>query len=280
VDRSTESGATRPRGRAGVELVGPESGFNRAASGGGVVLLAGQTAAPEVRAGEAGFAAEFGSALARLVEALGEAGGEPGDLLHLRIFVTDLPAYVAARGEVGALYKERLGGHYPSSTLVEVSGLLDGASVEIEGVAASAGPAASAIAAPGQPAGEEYEAVIRLRLAPADARYFPRTAAGSKAMEIFADLETELALREGGDEGLCVAYDMVEFLAPLRAGDFIEGRARVVSRGRTSRRISAEIFKVVAVDGDGVLEPAEEPLLAARASATIVVATSKRETSA
>ena len=59
-----------------------------------------------------------------------------------------------------------------------------------------------------------------------------RLAAGSKAMEIFADLETEIALREGGDEGLCVAYDMVEFLAPLRSGDFVEGRARVVGRGR------------------------------------------------
>ena len=75
--------------------------------------------------------------------------------------------------------------------------------------------------------------MIRLRLAPADARYARGLAAGSKAMEIFADLETELALREGGDEGLCVGYDMVEFLAPLRSGDFVEGRARVVERGRT-----------------------------------------------
>lgn len=115
------------------------------------------------------------------------------------------------------------------------------------------------------------EALIRLRLAPADARYAGRLAAGSKAMEIFADLETELALREGGDEGLCAAYDMVEFLAPLRAGDFVEGRARVVERGRSSRRVTAEIYRVLAVDDDGMLLPQPEPLLAARASATIVV---------
>ena len=42
------------------------------------------------------------------------------------------------------------------------------------------------------------EAMIRLRLAPSDARYAGNLVPGSKAMEIFADLETELALREGG----------------------------------------------------------------------------------
>ena len=120
------------------------------------------------------------------------------------------------------------------------------------------------------------DAVIRLRLAPADARYARGLAAGSKAMEIFADLETELALREGGDEGLCVAYDMVEFLAPLRAGDFVEARARVVERGRTSRKITAEIHKVLQVDDDGILVPQDGPILAARASVTIVVGRTPR----
>jgi acyl-CoA hydrolase len=117
----------------------------------------------------------------------------------------------------------------------------------------------------------DREALIRLRLAPGDARYADGLAAGSKAMEIFADLETELALWEGGDEGLCAAYDMVEFLAPLRAGDFVEGRARVVGRGRTSRKVALEIYKVIQVDEHGLLDARFEPLLAARASATIVV---------
>jgi 3-aminobutyryl-CoA ammonia-lyase len=123
---------------------------------------------------------------------------------------------------------------------------------------------------------EDGDAVIRLRLAPADARYAGRLAAGSKAMEIFADLETEIALREGGDEGLCVAYDMVEFLAPLHAGDFVEGRARVVERGSSSRRITAEIHKVLQVDDDGILVPQDGPILAARASVTIVVGRTPR----
>src|SRR5690349_4664539 len=101
----------------------------------------------------------------------------------------------------------------------------------------------------------EQDAVIRLRLAPADARYARGLAAGSKAMEIFADLETELALRAGG---------------------FVEGRARIVERGRSSRKITAEIHKVLQVDDDGILLPQDGPILAARASVTIVVGRTPR----
>ena len=114
-------------------------------------------------------------------------------------------------------------------------------------------------------------ATIRLRLAPADARYAGGICAGSKAMEIFADLETELALIEGGDEGLCAGYDNVEFLAPLRVGDFIEATAQVVARGRSSRHIRTEIHTIPSVDEDGVLVEQDGPILAARASVTIVV---------
>ena len=117
----------------------------------------------------------------------------------------------------------------------------------------------------------ETTASLRLRLAPSDGRYAGGLVAGSKAMELFADLETEIALREGGDEGLCVAYDMVEFLAPLRVGDYVEASARVVERGRTSRRIQAEVHKVLTVDEKGRNVPLEAPVLAARASVTIVV---------
>src|ERR687889_1173893 len=85
------------------------------------------------------------------------------------------------------------------------------------------------------------DATLRLRLGPRDARYADGLVPGAKAMELFGDLETEIALKEGGDEGLCVAYDMVEFLAPLHVGDYVEARARVVSRGSTSRRLYLEL---------------------------------------
>jgi acyl-CoA hydrolase len=110
-------------------------------------------------------------------------------------------------------------------------------------------------------------------LAPADARYAGGLVAGSKALEIFADLETEVALREGGDEGLCAAYEYVEFLAPLHAGDFVEARARVVRRGNTSRTLDLELHRVLSVNAEGIGAIEDPPVLAVRARATIVVGT-------
>lgn len=117
----------------------------------------------------------------------------------------------------------------------------------------------------------EPDSRIRLRLGPGDGRYAGGLIAGAKVMEIFGDLETEIALREGGDEGLCVAYDAVEFLAPLRVGDFIDATARIVERGRTSRKIVLELHKVASVGPDGRGGHHDPPVLAARASVTIVV---------
>src|SRR3954467_1159820 len=121
------------------------------------------------------------------------------------------------------------------------------------------------------------DATLRVRLGPADARYAAGLVPGSKAMELFGDLETEIALREGGDEGLCVAYDMVEFLAPLRVGDYVEASAHVVSRGRSSRRLYAELFRVRAVDERGLDASPDAPELVARASVTIAVGRTPRE---
>jgi 3-aminobutyryl-CoA ammonia-lyase len=118
---------------------------------------------------------------------------------------------------------------------------------------------------------DDPDSRIRLRLGPTDARYAGGLVAGAKAMEIFGDLETEIAIREGGDEGLCAGYDMVEFLAPLHVGDFIDATARVVERGNTSRKIALELHKVASVGPDGRGGHHEPPILAARASVTIVV---------
>jgi acyl-CoA hydrolase len=117
----------------------------------------------------------------------------------------------------------------------------------------------------------EPDSTIRLRLAPSDARYAGGLVAGAKAMEIFGDVETEIALLEGGDEGLCAGYDMVQFLEPLHVGDFIEATGRVVERGRSSRKIELELHKIASVDADGRGSHHDPPVLAARASVTIVV---------
>jgi acyl dehydratase len=123
---------------------------------------------------------------------------------------------------------------------------------------------------PAAPIAGEPIATLRLRLGPGDVRYGTRLVAGAKAVEIFGDLETEISIRTGGDEGLCVAYHSIEFLAPLQAGDFVEASAHVVATGRTSRRIDAVLYRVITADEEGLGTVLDPPVLAARATATIV----------
>ena len=77
--------------------------------------------------------------------------------------------------------------------------------------------------------------LIRLRLGQEDAHYGGNLVAGATQLKIVGDLITELAMRYDGDEGLFRAYESVEFLAPLYAGDWIEARGRIVGVGNSSR---------------------------------------------
>jgi 3-aminobutyryl-CoA ammonia-lyase len=117
-------------------------------------------------------------------------------------------------------------------------------------------------------------ALIRLRLGQEDAHYGGNLVAGARQLEIVGDLITELAMRYDGDEGLFRAYESVEFLAPLYAGDWIEARGRLVSAGRTSRRCEFEVWKIGAARSDvsgSAAEFLDEPVLTLRAVGTTVV---------
>ena len=75
-------------------------------------------------------------ALANIVELLQEADAEPGHLVRMTWFVTDREAYMGARREIGAAYREVIGPHYPPMSLVFVSALVEArAKVEIEATA-------------------------------------------------------------------------------------------------------------------------------------------------
>src|SRR5436189_4105037 len=87
-------------------------------------------------------------------------------------------------------------------------------------------------------------AFIRRRLGSEDAHYGGNLVAGARQLEIIGDLITELAMRYDGDEGLFRAYESVEFLAPLRAGDWVQATGRMLSAGATSRRCSFEVWKI------------------------------------
>ena len=54
----------------------------------------------------------------------------------MTVFVVDMPMYRAARKELAAIWRERLGKHYPAMALVSVVALFEPeALVEIEAVA-------------------------------------------------------------------------------------------------------------------------------------------------
>ncbi|HEX2090289.1 MAG TPA: hotdog fold domain-containing protein [Actinomycetota bacterium] len=120
---------------------------------------------------------------------------------------------------------------------------------------------------------EPIEAFLRLRVGSEDAHY-GTIAAGAFVMELFGDLATELTVRRDGDEGLLRAYEKVEFLAPVRPGDFLECRARIIREGRTSRTFEAEARKVITTRqdiGESAADVLDEPVVVARAIGTTVV---------
>jgi 3-aminobutyryl-CoA ammonia-lyase len=123
------------------------------------------------------------------------------------------------------------------------------------------------------------KAMIRLRMSQADAHYGGNLVDGARMLALFGDVATELLIRHDGDEGLFRAYDAVEFLAPVHAGDYVEARGEIVKVGATSRVMKFEAWKVIAPRpglGDSAAEVLAEPVLACRASGTCVVPREKQ----
>lgn len=119
------------------------------------------------------------------------------------------------------------------------------------------------------------ESFLRVRLSAHDAHYAGNLVDGARVLGLFGDAATELLIQHDGDEGLFVAYDMVEFKAPIYAGDYLEVRARITRTGNTSRVMEFEAHKVIAADPTPE-QPSrarvlDQPVLAVRASGTCVV---------
>lgn len=118
------------------------------------------------------------------------------------------------------------------------------------------------------------EVSIRLRLSQQDAHYGGNLVDGARALALFGDAATELLIRLDGDEGLFRAYDSIDFLAPLYAGDFIEIKASLVSKGNTSRKMAFTCHKLIQSRADISPSSAEvlrDPILCVKASGTCIV---------
>jgi len=121
--------------------------------------------------------------------------------------------------------------------------------------------------------------MIRMRMSAHDAHYGGNLVDGARMLGLFGDVATELLIRHDGDEGLFVAYDMVEFTAPVYAGDYIEAVSEITKVGNTSRKMKFEARKVIVPRpdiNDSACDFLEEPIVVARAEGTCVVPKDKK----
>ena len=88
-------------------------------------------------------------------------------------------------------------------------------------------------------------ALIRVRMSSHDAHYGGNLVDGAKMLQLFGDVATELLIMQDGDEGLFKAYDNVEFMAPVYAGEFIEASGEIVTLGNSSRKMNFVAKKVI-----------------------------------
>jgi 3-aminobutyryl-CoA ammonia-lyase len=120
---------------------------------------------------------------------------------------------------------------------------------------------------------------LRLRMSMHDAHYGGNLVDGARVLGLFGDVATELLIRLDGDEGLFRAYDAVEFLAPVYAGDYIEAVGTITQVGNTSRKMTFEARKVIRAAPEINASAAvliDPPLVVCRASGTCVTPKDKQ----
>lgn len=116
----------------------PPLGYaNGIAASGTIVFVAGQVGwdAGQVFHSE-DIAVQFEQALKNVLEVLAEAGAKPAHICRMTAYCCDKPAYLAARPELGRIWRQLVGRHYPAMSLIFVSDLLDSpGKIELEATA-------------------------------------------------------------------------------------------------------------------------------------------------
>jgi enamine deaminase RidA (YjgF/YER057c/UK114 family) len=108
-----------------------------AAEPGQVVFIAGQIGwDAQQRFHSEDLAPQFEQALLNVLAVLREAGGKPEHVCRITAYCCDRPAYLAARRELGGIWRRHMGTHYPAMSMIFVSDLLDHpAKIELEATA-------------------------------------------------------------------------------------------------------------------------------------------------
>lgn len=106
--------------------------------GGKTVYIAGQVAINQAGqvVGSGDLVAQFRQVCENLKAVVMARAGQLNDIVKLTIYVLSKTEYKARGKDIGAVYREYFGRHYPAMTLVEVRGLYDDEClIEIEGIA-------------------------------------------------------------------------------------------------------------------------------------------------
>ena len=108
--------------------------------GGKTLYIAGQVALDRegTLVGPEDIVAQFRQVCENLRAAVGARGGQLTDIVKLTVYVLSTADYKARAREIGGVYREYFGRHYPAMTFLEVKGLFDGdrgCVIEIEAVA-------------------------------------------------------------------------------------------------------------------------------------------------
>lgn len=112
-------------------------GYSHGTLSGNTLYLGGQTALDaDMQIVAGGIVPQFQQAFGNVLTTLRAAGGEPGDLVSITIFLTDIPDYLEHGKEIGKAWREMAGPVYPAMAGIGTTGLWQtDAMIEILGVA-------------------------------------------------------------------------------------------------------------------------------------------------
>lgn len=117
----------------------PPVGYSNgiAVDAGRIIFVAGQVGwDAQQRFQSEDIAPQFDQALANILDVLAVAGATGEQICRMTAYCCDKPAYMAARRELGAIWRRRMGNHYPAMSLIFVSALLDNpGKIELEATA-------------------------------------------------------------------------------------------------------------------------------------------------
>jgi enamine deaminase RidA (YjgF/YER057c/UK114 family) len=108
-----------------------------AVSTGRIVFIAGQVGWDERQKFQSeDLVPQFEQALKNVLAVLAEAGGAPHHICRMTAYCIDKPRYLAARAELGVIWRRLMGKHYPAMSMIFVADLLDHpAKIELEATA-------------------------------------------------------------------------------------------------------------------------------------------------